>query len=178
MDLRGAYVCHSDEWNLAVVLCFFWPIIAAGLLRSRQTSTAPIAAIVAPFAVSVALMWHGLYNVLLGMARSGAWRPAAMFGVSDALSAIKIGAASALAVAIIAALRRHRPVLDRTTASLVALTLLSVFAVLAYSRWLALGGVPQIAHGYFFVAGAIASVIVAAAAVVWAFLEGLAWNSN
>ena len=167
------YVCHSDEWNWTILACMFWPILAGGLLRRRETSAAPIAAVVVPLALSVALMWHGLFNAFRGMPRFGAQQfPWMAAGIADAFSVIDFGAFSALAVVIVTALCRHRPVLDRTTASLVAMILLGILAALAYSQWLAMGGAVRMSHGYFLIAAAIVSLLVAVAALGWTVLTG------
>lgn len=120
----------TSTW-LAILFCLFWPFVTAALMPKRGRSQAPLAAMAAPLAVSMIAMWLGLFHTLQGLAISGAWpRAAAAAGVAEALSCMAIGGASAVFIALIALLRRHRAFAGRGVVMLYASLLVELTGAL------------------------------------------------
>ena len=172
MDFSTATVCSTPSLTakLIILICLFWPFIAASFLSRRGTSAGPIAATLVPLALSVGGAFIGLHNTLRGLAISGS-RPggaAAAAGVAESLTFLTTGAFFAMIVLIVAAIRRHRPFVDRVTAVLFSMLIVEVAgalymgATLANGRW----------QFYSSLAGAGVAGVIAIIAAVWMFLTG------
>jgi hypothetical protein len=173
MELSSVHPYPSTAAQVTALFCLFWPILVAGLLRKREISAAPMAAMAAPLAFSLASVFDGLCNVMRGMAISGSGgRASVAAGAADALFMLATGTVSAVVVLIIALLRRHRPFLDRMTVFLFAVVLLGVIEAIVLVNWLG-SGPPQSWHFHLAVATTVLARLVAIAALVWSFLAGL-----
>jgi len=172
MDISLATDCSTPSFiaKLIVLICLFWPFIAASFLSRRGTSAGPIAAALVPLALSVAGMLMGIVRVIEGMAFAGSPRlgAAVSAGIAEALGFTGIGAGFTLLVVIVAAIRRHRPYVDRLTATIFALLFAEVIAALflvrsiANERW----------QLYAWLTGAVLAAIVAIVAAFWVFRTG------
>lgn len=169
MEFELSTSCYvvPETVRVTVLFCMAWPIIAAALFRRHETSAGPMAAIAVPFALSVGLTWYGLYGTLFLVARYGKGAATAA-GITESFAPILLGFVTALAVLVAAALRRHRPFLDRTTAMLFALPLLGFIGALVFAKSLSRSAWTM----GFSIAVSVIALIVAIAAVVWTLLTG------
>ena len=168
--MSPAAICTAPSLiaQLIVLICLFWPFLAASFLSRRETSAGPTAAVLVPLALSVGGMMWGLDRTLGGLAISRPPGAAAAAGIAEAFAFSGTGALFALFVIIVAAIRRHRPFVDRLSVVL--------FALLAVEIALALFIGSTIGSGrwqfYACVTGAIAAGLIAVIAGVWTFLTG------
>lgn len=172
MEMTLVTNCSSPSLitKLIVLCCLFWPIAAASFLSPRSKSAGPIAAALVPLALSVGGMLIGLLRTLEGMAISGSGRggAAAAAGIAEALAFLMTGACFAVIVIVVAAIRRHRPFVDRLTAVLFALLFAEVAGALFISATIASG----MWQFYATLTGAGVAGVVALIAAVWTFLTG------
>jgi len=160
----------SHMAQLCVIISLFWPFLAASFLSRRGTSAGPIAAVLVPLALSVAGMLMGIVRAIEGMTIMGTPRigAAVSAGIAEALGFTGIGAGCTVLVIIVAAIRRHRPYVDRLTATIFALLFAEVIAALflvrsiANERW----------QFYAWLTGAAVAAIAAIVAAFWAFRTG------
>jgi hypothetical protein len=166
MSVGTVYVTPSIYAKLLVVFCVLWPFMAWSLIRHRGRSSAPLAAMLVPLALSVGVMWLGFERVLIGMAYSGRGIAAASAGLAEALSVLFAGALSAGLVAVLALIRRHRPLVDTPIAMLYTLSIAEVATALLLA--------PRIAvvqwQLYFIYSAAILAALIAIAAFLRAWL--------
>jgi len=161
MDLSSAIICPSPAVVLLTLFCVIWPFVVLGMLQNRARSSAPVAAILAPFAASTAGMWYVLSMVAWGRTVAGVHPRAEAAGIAEALGSMTYGAFAAALIAVFALLRRHVPVVDAVTAAILFVTVFSTAAGIVAGEdpgrlTPALGG-----------AAMIAGTVVAAVAVVW-----------
>lgn len=167
MEMEFTYVCvlRPVWWRLAVMLCVFWPFIAISFLSRRGRSSAPLTAMLLPLTVALCGTWIGIASVLRGMAVSGSGRGAAFAaGLAESIGTLSIGAFSAVAVALAALIKRHRPVADRFTTVLALFFVADTIAALLFARFATF----EIASLVFVGMGVAAAIAVATA--VWLFL--------
>src|SRR5688572_30033126 len=99
MDISSVHGHPSVAAQMIVLFCVLWPFATLGLLRRRQTSTAPVLAILLPTAAAVCGVWIGLANCMKGMARSGSGGLAAVSaGIAEALALLGLALLSALLI--------------------------------------------------------------------------------
>ena len=168
MEFSSAHFHPSLAAQLVVLFCLFWPFVAVSLMAGRARSAAPVAAALAPLAVSGIGAWLGLADVAWARAITGGGRASSAAGVAESLMMFFLGAFFALVVIVFAAFRRHRPIVDRMSAALVTLFLASWIGALISGAALIERTVPEA----FPFAGAIVAGAVALAAIVWTFLTG------
>jgi hypothetical protein len=170
MEMTLATNCSSPGLlaKLLILACLFWPFIAASFLSRRSTSAGPMAAVLVPLALSVSGMLMGLYRALEGMSISGGGRAAVSAGIAEALMFLRIGAFFAVIVLIVAAIRRHRPFVDRLTAALFALLVAETIGALFLAA--NIGKEPWQLHACLI--GASIAALTAVVAAVWTFRTG------
>jgi len=161
MDLRHAYVCPSPTGTFILLFLFFWPFVSLAILRKRGHSSAPVSAMLLPPAVALLGTWIGILEGLRGMAISGAGIAAVAAGFADSLHVLFTGACSAAAVAVVALIKRHRPVADRVTALIALLFAAGTIGALLFLRFFSF----EIARLVF--AGIGLAAVTAIAAAVW-----------
>ena len=166
MEFICIYPGPSPITKLLVLICFFWPFVAISFLPRRGKSAAPVVAALVPLALSSVDVWLGLMSVTRGMAITGVGERATAAGIADSLARLFIGGCFAIAVIVFAAIRRHRPIVDRMTAMLAAVFIVNVIGVLIAGAM-----IRQVIVAVL-IAGAIVAGIVAVAAIVWTFQTG------
>lgn len=171
-NISTVYVQYGLVHYLVLIALLVWLLFAALFLRSRTRSAAPVAAMLVPFAVSLAGVWDGLSGTVRGMVVSGAGNASASAGFAEALTSLRSSVVVAFVIAAVAAFRRYRPIFDRVTAVLFAVIALGVVAALLFAR--SIQDPPAIgrAHEVTLVIGKIVSTLVALIAAVWTFLTG------
>lgn len=112
-----------------------------------------------PLAIALAETWLGIVRVHMGMPIGSGLTSAMAAGIAEALRMMIFGAISATFVAMVALLRRHRPLLDPPSAILVALWIAVANAAL-FGKYASV--LPFV--------GASAAFVIAIAAFVWLFL--------
>jgi hypothetical protein len=168
MEMTFVTSCPSTPAKLAFLACLLWPWIALALLPSRGRSSAPIAAMLVPLAISTVAMWVGLLHAMQGLALSGSSPRAASAGIAEALGGVGVGAGSAAFVALFALMRRHRAIVDRGAVTMTLFLLVQLCgaivlgATFGMARW-------QFAIPY---TGAIVSATAVVAAAVRTWLAG------
>lgn len=168
MEFTVIHSTPTTTAKLVVLSCLFWPFVAASLMSQRGKSASPVAAALVSLAVSGAGAWLGLVRTLEGVAITGGGTHSAAAGIAESLRMFFVGGCFALVVIVFAALRRHRPIVDRMTATLVAVLIVDVIGAL-----FAAAMVSTRAVGFpVLIAGAIVAGVVAAVAIVWTFLTG------
>lgn len=166
MSLTMVYV---DPWwpqKWLVLFCLLWPLMAWSLVPRRGRSSAPLAAMLVPLALSVGLMWLSLSRCLYGMVVSGGGIESVSAGIAEALFVPFVGAFAAGGVAIITLIRRHRPTADTPIVMLYTLTIAEVASALLFRPRMAAVDV-QLTFCY---GAAILAGLVAFAAFVRAWL--------
>ena len=138
--------------QLVVLFCLFWPFVAVSLMAGRARSAAPVAAALAPLAVSGIGAWLGLADVAWARAITGGGRASSAAGVAESLMMFFLGA---FFIAIV-------------RLNLLTLFLASWIGALISGAALIERTVPEA----FPFAGAIVAGAVALAAIVWTFLTG------
>jgi hypothetical protein len=158
MDPSGMWVTPQPFAVAVRMFGLVWPFVVLGFLRSRGRSSVPLAAMIVPFAMATCGTWVGLINVLRGASISGGGRASMAAGIAEALTMLIFGAFSASAVALVALIRRHRPVADRGVLILTVLIVANaVAAIVMTPAW------PQVWIGAWTALG------IAVAAFVWLF---------
>lgn len=157
---QGMIWMHPMPFATAILaLCLLWPLFVLGFLRTKTRSSAPLAAMILPFALAACGTWVGLINVVRGAEMVGSYTGAAMAaGVAEALMMLVFGAFAASAVALVALIRRHRPVADRGVLVLTALVVTNAVAAIVFAPAMPIA-----------IVGAITALAIAVAAVVWLF---------
>jgi hypothetical protein len=167
MSVSSVYVTPSVFAQLLAIFCVLWPLMAWSLIPHRGRSSAPLAAMLVPMALSVGVMCVGFARVLEGMARYGSGSGAAeAAGIAEALFTLLLGAYSAGGVAVVALIRRHRPTADTPIVMLYALTIAEVASALWFRPRVAVIESQLI----FCNAAAIMAGVIAIAAFVRAWL--------
>src|SRR5687767_4063869 len=116
MDISSLHVHHSSTTYLITFFCVLWPFATLTFLPRRQTSTAPVLAMLLPVAAAVCGVWIGLANGMLGMALSGRGGVMAVSaGIAEAFAGLGFALFSAILIAVLALIRRPRPVMDGVT---------------------------------------------------------------
>lgn len=165
MELSSVHVHRSPIDQAVILFCFVWPFIALALMRSRVRSPSPVAAMLAPLALSTTMIWFGLVNSKMGMDVSASRGAALAAGIAEALSSLYFGGWSAVFVAVIALVRRHRPVVDRVTAAIACAVIANIAAAI-------IGGQRIISLSFgVAVSGAATGVIAASVAIAWCVLH-------
>lgn len=126
MDLSHVYISSPWWWDLFILFAIVWPFVVLIRLPRRTTSPAVTAAAMVPLGAAIAVMWLSMRNVLMGAARSAGDVPT-IAGLAEMFGALVFGFASAIAVLLFAAFKRHLPAADRTTVML-AIALFALFA--------------------------------------------------
>jgi hypothetical protein len=170
MDMSVTSVCVTPSLvvKLIVLISFFWPFVAMSLLSRRGRSAGPAAAVLVPLALAASGVWFGLARVMRGMAISGGGVQATAAGITEALSMLDQGGFFAVMLIVFAATRRHRPIVDRTTAALFTVLLVDVIGALFAAVMVA----NRPATFPLLIAGAIVGALIAMAAMIWTFLTG------
>ncbi|MFP5247106.1 MAG: hypothetical protein ACLGH0_10470 [Thermoanaerobaculia bacterium] len=150
-----------------LALCIVWTLIAAVRFRRGARSAVPFAAMLVPVAIGTAGMWLMFLPLFDRLAETGAAPRSAwvLAGVADALGRLRIGVIFAIVIAIVAAMRRHRPAFDRVTVS-IAIALAGIIAT-------AFGIAATFARGpwqiYVSIAGVVLSLLAGIVAVAATF---------
>ncbi|HEU4887026.1 MAG TPA: hypothetical protein VFV49_04005 [Thermoanaerobaculia bacterium] len=168
MSLMTVCVTPSPITQLIVLICFFWPFIAMSLLSRQGRSAGPVAAVLVPLGFFGAGTWLGLIRVMEVRALFGGGSHAVAAGIAEALAMLYIGGFFAAAVIVFAAIRRHRPFVDRMTAALLTVLIASLTAALFSAAVISNGS----GHLYLFLTAAIVTAVVAMVAMVWTYLTG------
>lgn len=168
MSLMTVCVTPSPIARLIVLICFFWPFIALSLLSRRATSAGPVAAALVPLALSGTGVWFGLIRTMEGRSLIGGGTAAVAAGIAEALTMLYMGGFFAILTIAFAAIRRHRPIVDRMTAALLALLILSLTGALFSAAAIANGA----GNISLFLAAAIVTAALAVAATIWTYLTG------
>ena len=168
MEFSSVHWHPSLAEKLALLFSLFWPFVAVSLMAGRSRSASPVTAALVPLAACGAAAWLSLVNVAEGVAVSGTRGAAAAAGIAESLTMLFAGVFFALAVIVFAAIRRHRPIVDRLTAWLIAVFLADWIGALAAGAALLNRAVPTTV---LFI-GATVAAMVAAGAVTWTFLTG------
>lgn len=170
MDLTLVTACPSPAGRLIALFCFFWPFVSIAVIRKRGHSSAPVAAMLLPLAVALLGTWIGIMETLRGMALSGSGIAASAAGFAEALHALFTGACSAAGVAVVALIKRHRPVVDWPTALIASLFAAGTIGALLFLRFFSF----EIAALVFVGIGIAAAIALAAA--VWLALVAANWR--
>lgn len=161
MDMTLVTSSPSPADTMVAVFAIVWPFLVLGMLRSRVRSSAPVAAMLAPLALATSAVWSNLISVGMGMSMAGPMPRAESAGIADALSSMVYGAFGAALIAVFTLLRKHVPAVDRVSAAILGVTVLSVAgAVVAGEnlRRLALGLCRT---------GVVVGIVAGAAAIGW-----------
>lgn len=159
MDITSLHIHRALTTQLVMLFCLAWPFLAFALIRRSERSSAPVTAMLIPLAIALAETWLAIVRVLTGMALSGGGTSWIAAGIAEALRTMVFGAISATFVALVALLRRHRPLLDPPSAILVALWIAVANAAL-FGKYASV--LPFV--------GASAAFVIAIAAFAWLFL--------
>ena len=152
--------------QLIVLFCFLWPFATLTFLARRQTSPAPVLAVLLAVAVAECGMWIGLINTLVGLALSGSARLAASAGIAETLMVLPLVLFSTALIALFALIRRHRPSIDRVTAVLVVILIVEILAALIYAARIT----PSMAFYRLALVGLGTSVFMAVVIATWIVL--------
>jgi hypothetical protein len=170
MTLSSTTASPSLAQIWLILFCVIWPFAAWPLMPSRGRSSAPLAAMLVPMALSVGVMWLGLARCLYGMAVSGGGVASIAAGIAESLGVLSVGAISAGAVAVLALIRRHRPTADTPIVMLYALTMAEVASALWFRPRAA---VIESQHIFCYAAAILAGMIAVAAFVrAWLTARG------
>src|SRR6185436_20139001 len=108
MDLSHMWVCPPLSYYVLRLFCFFWPLVSIAFITRRGRSSAPVTAMLLPLSVALCGTWLGFFHCLEGMAMTGSGgRAALVAGFAEALTVLFMGLFSALAVGIVALIKRH-----------------------------------------------------------------------
>lgn len=167
MELSSVPICPTPAAMLVAVFCIVWPFLALGMLRSRARSSAPVAAMLAGFALSTAAMWDVLE--LTGRGLTATPMPhAEAAGVAEALMVMGYGAFGAVLIAAFALVRRHAVVIDAVSAAIFAVTVLSVaMAILTGENLRALLTIALCRTGV------VTGILAGACAVAWSVWQAM-----
>lgn len=130
MDLNDMYGPPALTTELAAFFCLAWPLFAWLFFRRGGRSSAPVTATLIPLAITLTEAWLGIARVIEGRTIPGG----VVRWLIEGLMMLLFGALSAGGVAIVALLRRHRPVLDRVSAILIVLWI-AVTNVVLFGRY-------------------------------------------
>lgn len=137
MELSFVCIHHGAAVQAVTLFCILWPFATLAFLRSRQTSTAPVLAVLLPIAVAECGSWIVLADVVGAMALARRSPMATAAGSAEALCILSVAAFSAALIAVFALVRRHRPVMDRFSAVLAAVLLIEIVAAMIFAARLA-----------------------------------------
>lgn len=170
MDLSHAFVCPTPTAMFIQLFLFFWPFVSLTIIRKREQSSAPVSAMLLPLAVALLGTWIGIMEGLRGMAISGGGIGSAAAGFAESLHMLLAGACSAAGVAVVALIKRHRPVADRVTTLIALLFVAGTIGALLFLRFLTF----ETAWLVFVGIGVAAATAIAAA--VWLTIVAANWR--
>lgn len=181
MTFTHVTVYYALSTKLIVLFDLLWPFIVAAWLPKRGKSAAPIAAALVPLALGAMDAWLGIQRSMWGMSVTGDGSHAVAAGLAEALFFVVSGACFAMAVLLFAAIRRHRPFVDRMTATLFAIVFASVVGAHYVAMQLSQRAPARPLLDAIYrscVPAAIVAGIVAFLAILWTFLTGRGRRSS
>lgn len=165
MDMSWSFVSAHPSPTRQLVSLFelVWPIAVAFFLRRRVASAAPALAMLIVLGVVQCGIWLSFVNILEGLSISGSGRAARAAGLAEALGMFIGAALSMLAIAVVALIKRHQPLVDRMTAAIAAALAIQMAAMLLFASRLA----PVGAQVYVAFAWAAIALVTTIAASIW-----------
>lgn len=153
----------STAEELTMLFCVLWPFVARRFFFPRSSSSAPISAMVLPIALVEAAIWWTIANFLGYMPLTTKVIPWDLPALTESAWVLLW---TAFWIAVMALIRKHRPVPDAGAIALSALVLAGAISIRVYVA------VAELTRAFVYgaVAAALASVGIALAALVWLLL--------